>query len=617
MGATSQRLARIVLGVVTGGLLLVPFVVDLPRDSSGRFWSDGATYYAMAWSLAEDGDLRYEARDLERIRAVYSGGPQGLFLKRTASGAAGEEGRRGAPPPEGRLYYAKALLYPMVAAPIVKLFGPDRGLLLTNALAMALALWLGYGELQRRAPPLAALGVVLVLFLGTVTPLYLLWLTPEILNVGLITAGLVAWRRERPVLSAVLLGLAAYSKPPNLLLAIPLGLEPLVANGLRGGLREALRRAAILAAVIVAGFGLSWTLTGEVNYQGGERKTFYDAYPFESPGVTFDTAGIWMTTEHLGPLVAGRDEDAQSARIAPVRPSEELRQSYAWNLGYFWIGRFGGALPYFLPGVLAALLFLLLGPRDRAGWFALVALTASWLFYIWLIPDNWYGGGGTVGNRYFVNLLPLALLLVPAKRAWWVAGAGAVAAGALLLPILSSPIHHSLYPGEHATWRTFRVFPAELTMLGDLSVFTDVWRKRRPYNHPENSSRPAGDPAPYYLWFPDDGTYGQESSFGEEGFWLRGGKDAEVIVQALAEPARMRFRVTAGPAGDILTVRLGALRERQVLKPLQTAEFTLEAGSGLGYWRTRVYRLRFESRYGGDSAPDPRPLGSFVRIVLE
>ena len=79
----SERLARILLGVVTGCVLVVPFVVDLPRDSSGRFWSDGATYYAMASSLAEDGDLRYEARDLERIRSVYPGGPQGLFLKRT------------------------------------------------------------------------------------------------------------------------------------------------------------------------------------------------------------------------------------------------------------------------------------------------------------------------------------------------------------------------------------------------------------------------------------------------------------------------------------------------------------------------------------------------------
>jgi hypothetical protein len=604
----SERLARILLGVVTGCVLAVPFVVDLPRDSSGHFWSDGATYYAMAASLAQDGDLRYEARDLERIRAVYPGGPQGLFLKRTGGGATPDSRAS-----EGRLYYAKAVLYPAVAAPVVKILGPDRGLLLTNAVFLSLAFWLGFLELRRRASVPAAAAAALVLFLGTVTPLYLLWPTPEILNLGLITAGLVAWRRDRPILAAALLGLATYSKPPNLLLAIPLGLEPLVVNGLRG-LRESLRRGAMLAAVIVAGFGLNWALTGEVNYQGGERKTFYDAYPFESPAVTFDSAGIWMTTEHLGPLVAGRDEDKQSARIAPARPPAELWQSYAWNLGYFWIGRFGGALPYFLPGVLAALLFLLAGPRDRAGWLALVALVASWLFWIGLIPDNWYGGGGTVGNRYFVNLLPLCLFLVPPRREWWVAGVGGLAAAALVAPILGSPIQHSRNPGEHTTGRAFRAFPVELTMLGDLSIFTDVWRRRRPYNHPETASRDGGAPAPYYLWFPDDGTYGQESSFEEEGFWLRGGQDAEVILQALHRPDRIRLKVTAGPAGDIVTVRLGGARERLVLKALETREVAFDAGPGIGYYGTSVYALRVESRYGAATERDGRRLGSFVVI---
>jgi len=43
----SERLARVALGVVTGLALLAAMAVDLPRDSGGRFWSDGATYHAM------------------------------------------------------------------------------------------------------------------------------------------------------------------------------------------------------------------------------------------------------------------------------------------------------------------------------------------------------------------------------------------------------------------------------------------------------------------------------------------------------------------------------------------------------------------------------------------
>jgi hypothetical protein len=597
----SERVARVVLGVTIGLFVAAALLFDLPAASDRRFWSDGATYYAMAASLAHDLDLRYEKRDFDRVRVEYPSGPQGVFLKRG----------RGA-----GLFYAKSFVYPAAAAPFVRLLGPARGLLFTNAACLGLALVLGYVELRRRAGVAAALAAVLVIFLGSITPVYFLWFTPEVFNLALVTGGLVAWSRGRPVLAAVLLGVAAYSKPTNLLLAAPLGLAPLVERGL-AGLRESLRRGLVLAAVVLAGFGVTWAATGEANYQGGERKTFYDRYPFESADATFDSLGIWMTTDHLGPLVAGRDEDKQSARIAPPRPPAEIRESFLWNLAYFWTGRFGGALPYFAPAVLAAFLFLLLGPRDAAGGLALLSLAVSVLAYLWIIPDNWYGGGGTLGNRYFVNLLPLALFFVPRGRAAWVAAGGAAAAGALLLPVLASPVAHSLSPGAHATAPAFRVLPLELTMLGDLSIFTDVWRKRRPYNHPERLERAPGEPAPYYLWFPDDGTYGQESSFGEEGFWLRGGAGADVVVQALRPPGRIRLRVTAGPAGDIVTARLGRDRQRIVLNSLRTQEATFDArGRGLGYYQTSLFLLKLGSRFGGASGQDPRPLGAFVRVDL-
>jgi hypothetical protein len=597
----SERVARVVLGVVVGLFLVTAVVLDLPTASGRRFWSDGATYYAMASSLARDFDLRYEVPDLERVRAEYPSGPQGVFLKRG----------RG-----DRLYYAKSFVYPAAAAPFVRVLGASRGMLFTNAVCLALALVLGYLELRRRAGPAAALAAVIVLFLGTVTPVYFLWFTPELFNLALVTGGLVAWSRGRPALSAVLLGLAAYSKPTNLLLALPLGLAPFLEKGL-AGLGESVRRGGLVAAVVLAGFGVTWAATGEANYQGGERKTFYDRYPFESPDVTFDSAGIWMTTDHLGPLVAGRDDDKQSARVAPPRPSSEIRESFLWNLAYFWTGRFGGALPYFAPAVLAAFLFLLVGPRDPAGGLALGSLVLSFLVYVWLIPDNWYGGGGTLGNRYFVNLLPLALFFVPRGRAAWIAGGGVIGMAALLLPVLGSPVVHSLAPGRHATAAAFRAFPLELTMLGDLSIFTDVWRKRRPYHHPERRERHTDEPTPYYLWFPDDGTYGQESSFAEEGFWLRGGQGADVVVQALRSPGSIRLRVTAGPAGDIVTVRLGRERKRIVLNSLRSQEVTFEGvGPGLGYYQSSLYLLRLGSRFGGSSEKDPRPLGAFVTIDL-
>jgi Glycosyltransferase family 87 len=587
------RLARLLLGVVSGLVLVLAAVVDLPRATDGRFWSDGATYHAMAGSLAFDRDLEFTATDLARVKAAYPGGPQGVFLKRVHD-----------PAGSSRLVYAKAVAYPALAAPFARLFGTDRGLLLLNALAFLVALWLVYGELGRKdASPSAAAGALALVGLG-VAPVYLLWQTPELVNLALATAGLVAYRRDRPYLAAVLLGLAVYSKPTHLALALPLVAAPLVGAGgtWAGRSLEGARRGVLLVAVAAAGFGLGWLATGELNYQGGERKTFYDSYPFE-PGVTFDSAGVWMTTDHVGPLVAGRDEHMQPDRVAPPRAVAELRRSFLLNLGYFWVGRFGGALAYF-PGLVAAvLLFLLPGPRDRDGWLAIAALAAAWVGTILLIPDNWYGGGGTVGNRYLLGFLALGLLILPRGRAGWAAAFAAAVTAVFLAPVLASPIQHSLRPGEHATRAAFRVLPAELTMLGDLSVFTDVWRKRRPYRG-------------YFLWFLDDSTFGQETSFDAEGFWLRGGQAGEVVLQAPARAERIRLRVTAGPAGDIVTARIGSMRQRVVLPPLKSGEIVFEAPHAtLGYYGSPLYLLRLGSRYGGATPTDERKLGSF--LVLE
>ncbi len=163
------------------------------------------------------------------------------------------------------------------------------------------------------------------------------------------------------------------------------------------------------------------------------------------------------------------------------------------------------------------------------------------------------------------------------------------------------------------------MLPAELTMLGDLSAFTDVWRKRRPYNAPGGDPQRAapGSPPAYFLWFLDDGTFGQERSFDEEGFWLRGEASAEVVLQALSPPSRLRLRITAGPGGDVVTVRLGRQRQRAVLAPLKTKELVFEAaGEAVGYYGTQLFDLRLGSRLGGTTDRDRRKLGSFVRIVL-
>jgi hypothetical protein len=578
----------------------------------------------MALSLAKDFDLRYEARDLERFRLEYPNGPQGLFLKRASGGLTldtqGFPWLRRVRPDEGRLYYAKAFAHPLAAAPFVAVLG-TRGLTLLNGLLLSGALWLSYGLLRRRghAAP-GALGIALALFLLTVTPLYLVWPTPELFALALVTAGLAAWASDRPLLSAALFGIAGYVKPPNVLLAAPLGLAPLVAGFAPGrlwrGLGEALGRGLVLALTAGAFYAANAALTGELNYQGGERKTFYGRFPFDAQGTSFDEAGIWMTTNQLGPLVAGRDEQQLTEASGPARHAGEIRESFLLNLGYFWVGRFGGALPYFLPAVVALATFLLAGPRDRAGWLALGAIAASWLAYLWIIPDNWYGGGGTVGNRYFLAILPAFLLLAPRGRGRVVFGAALAGALVFLAPLLASPVRHSLAPGRHAMRVPFQALPAELTMLNDLSAFTETWRKKRAVGFTGNAERHA-DADAYFLYFLDDGTWGREEWASHTGFWLRGGATAEVVLRAfdIAPVERVVVRVRGGPRGDQVSVRHGLRTTRASVGPGEERELEIAVGQGVRYYDTYLHVLRFESRRGAPLS-DGREVGAFVELRL-
>ena len=618
----SDRIARICLALVAAGLGAIALSTNLAQLSEGTFWGDGATYYSAAWSLAEDGDLRWEARDALRVRREFAQGAQGVFLKRSGGGFQRSDAfpwLRVVPDDQPLIYFAKPFTYPMLAAPFVWLFG-TRGLLLVNALALGLALVLGYLELRRQASPALALVAACGIVLPTVATAYLFWPTPEATSLGLVALALFAWRRDWIVSSAILFGIATYSKPPNVLLAAPLGLLPLFAVEVPPLRRmaEMLRRGAILVVSAALLYGLNMAITGEWNYQGGrERKTFYGVLPYEQHGVTFGNSGIWMSTNQLGPRVEGKDDVALSQGSEPPRTAEELRASFVANLGYFWTGRFGGLLPYFLPFGVAAILFVVVGPRSAAGALAILAFALSWLAYVWQIPDNWYGGSGTLGNRYFLNILPLALFFVPKGREALVALAG-LASLAFTAPLLASPVRHAREPGEHTKHGLFRALPAELSMLNDLSIFGEPWRKKRSVGDTEGDPKRPGsaDPAAYYLYFADDGAYGREEHEGDAGFWLRGGAPGEVFVRALEPVARMVVRVLGGPVGDEVAVKVDGAAQRVRVGVGESQELVFTPSRGFVYKDTFVHVLKLHSTRGAPG-PDGRSLGAFLSIRLE
>ena len=259
----SERLARVALGVVTGLALLAAVAIDLPRRVRRALLE-------RRRDVPRDGG---EPR-LRRGPRVLAPRTSPACARRTpggprASSSSGSRVGSGTP----RLVYAKALVYPAAAAPLARLLrrrprpaAPERARLRPRPVAglRGAAPRVGGGSGgrgsarragRRRRARLPALGDA-----GDLQPgardAAASW--PG-------GAGDGSWPR-------VLLGLAAYSKPTNLALALPLLLEPLSPGGAAGRWAkravESARRGAVVAAVVAAGFGLTWLATGELELPG-------------------------------------------------------------------------------------------------------------------------------------------------------------------------------------------------------------------------------------------------------------------------------------------------------------------------------------------------------------
>jgi hypothetical protein len=83
------------------------------------------------------------------------------------------------PDPDGsRLYFGKSFIYPLAAAPLVKVFGTN-GFLVLHALLLAGVAWCAYLFLHARAPAMPSVLLAGAFVMASVVPVYFVWITPE------------------------------------------------------------------------------------------------------------------------------------------------------------------------------------------------------------------------------------------------------------------------------------------------------------------------------------------------------------------------------------------------------------------------------------------------------
>lgn len=605
------------IGVV---LLAWALSVDFVKASNGGFFGDGATYYTLAHSLADDLDFEYQREDLVRVWKEFPGGPQGIFLKR---------GR------DNHLFFAKSFIYPLFAAPFVWLFGTN-GFLVLHAVLMTLCFLCAYAFLAARSHPVAALIFAGAFLFISVTPVYLVQLAPDFFNFAIILfayffwcykevagpiapASLRSWRTRwflaprSDVVAAILLGIATFSKPTHVGLIAPLLLSALM----RSQWRRCAGIGAVFGAVTAGLFAMNIAVTGEWNYQSGDRKSFYSVegggFPFQTEQRTFDTVG-------LGKVGGGVLTEVLTSRDALV-------DVFRHNLAYFFIGRHTGFAIYFLPGMMAMFLFLA-ARRDRAvwQWLTLGAGLGSAVVLLLYMPFTYSGGGGPVGNRYFLGTYAVFLFLVPPLQTA-VPGLLTMALSALFVaPILSNPFYAATHPAEHSKTGLFRWLPIELTMVNDLPVNVT----------PSRTRQPLGGAPPVFAYFIDDNVYNREV----DAFWVKGESSADLLLRApisietTAEVAprrslrieKLMVHLETGPRPNRVTVSTDG-DARVVDMPASSRQsFELYMPPGVPYRpdprfpTNYVYRLSIRSESGfvpmfENGSGDSRFLGVMVRLV--
>src|SRR6476646_7905873 len=113
--------AGFVLFIVAAAWALTVDPIHMGPGIPGEIKGDDAVYVTAALSAAFDGNFSFEQRDLERFEGLYHRGPEGIFLKRGKRLHLRANGsfpfihfERGPDPRTDRLYFGKALIYPLV-----------------------------------------------------------------------------------------------------------------------------------------------------------------------------------------------------------------------------------------------------------------------------------------------------------------------------------------------------------------------------------------------------------------------------------------------------------------------------------------------------------------------
>jgi 4-amino-4-deoxy-L-arabinose transferase-like glycosyltransferase len=349
---------------------------------------DTASHLMQAVSVSQgDHRLGFDAQDLERWKSLdWTDQPVGMFYQRYDDGAYG---------------LAKPYGYSVFAAPFIALLGPVRGVAVANAVLLGMLVVISIFLLRTRfGGPAVPIGVA-AFYLASYAYLYAYWTHSE-LFLALVTLvalfGVVRFAQTGALrwglLGFAVMGFGVSEKAAFVALFAPLAVVALW-RATRWSDRLAMSAAGLgVLAVAVLPYLHYSDWASITPYGGSDREYVASATPFAG-----GTTGFF-----------------ESGGVEGTRIWDELRgpvSDKALAAAYMLIGRHTGLL-VFMP--LALLLIVVGGMRyrraDAWGRAALLGVVAYLAFYAIFFPTNYFGGGQSLGNRYFLQAAPAVLALV-------------------------------------------------------------------------------------------------------------------------------------------------------------------------------------------------------------
>ncbi len=565
-------------------------------------FSDESTYFMMTESIGYDGDIEYTKKDLIRYYKEFPSGPLGLFLKKGK---------------EGKIFFAKSPAYSLFAAPFVRVFGAN-GFFVFHSILLLILLFMGYSYYSLANSKSLSLAYILTFLFASIAIVYSLWMTPDFFNLFLAFSVLFLWLFKHnqkdsiktnesknkiqifllsdfsDYAACVLIGIAVFSKPPNIALLGPILLFSL--------LKKRYIKALIMALVFLSVSGIFWggnaLITGDWNYQGGERKSFYgeEGYPFAKEDLTFDsTRGYEMTTQ-----------DYTKKHMYPPKV-------FLVNIFYYFFGRYAGITWYFFPAFLALFVFFL-RRKSLFNWLVLAALFGEILIWIIFMPDNYAGGGGALANRYFLNIYPFFFFLPELKHDFKEIGVNWVFASLFIGQILISPLQNSHYPATHVKKFPIKLLPIEMTLINNFPTNTN------PYAHRQHMGI-----KDTFIYFLDDNFLPRTESVEEKnGFYTRGPHKSEMVLKTFYPIKEITFILKNNPRfSNKITVWFAGERKSITLTKTQqgTLTFTPKKVFKMNKW-IHLYKLSIKAQKGSipyferEEAKERRYLGVFFEIEV-